>query len=553
MSDELISGGGESFEQLLEESLNDAEVNEITKGRVVGILEDVVLVDIGEKVEGRIRKEEFICEDGTCIVKEGDDIDVLIVGLRSEAPMLSYQKALKKQKLLEFIEEHKDNYEGMVIEAKIVRKVKAGYILSDGEVEFFMPRNESALKEDKKNIGKTVKASIINIKPEKASVVVSRKAFFDIQNEERKKKIDEILAKTDGPLKGVVKKITSFGMFVDLNGLEGLVHYSEISYKGPVNPAKHFSEGDEVAVKVLQYEEEKKRLSLSVKEVYGDPWEDIKSQLEVGDTIKVTVSNIEPYGAFVDLGNDIEGFLHVSEVSWDKNVKSPGDYIAVDEEINVEVIEIDMENKRLRVSLKSLLPKPFEDFCSKYKDGDIVKGTVTTVTDFGAFIKIDKIEGLLHNEDAFWEVGKKCKDELKVGDEVEVKIIKIDRDKERVSLSQKELKENPAQVFAKSCKIDDMVKGTIKDIKEFGIFVKLDDQVDALIRNEDLYPLKKEELEAGQEIEAMVSMIDEGSNKIRLSVKRANRAKEKQTIQSINQNEDDKMTLGDIIKDKMDR
>lgn len=552
MADEMLYGD-ENFEQMLEESLNDASVNEITKGRVVGFREEVVLVDIGEKVEGRIRLSEFLCEDGKCIVKEGDEIEVLIVGMRSEAPMLSYQKALKKKVLIDFIAKIQDSFEGMVIEGEITRKVKAGYIVESDGVEFFMPRNESALKEDKKNIGKKVQALIINVKPDKESIVVSRKALFDLQKNEKNQKISEILNKKEDVLNGKVKKITSFGMFVDLDGVEGLVHYSEISYKGPVNPSKYFKEGDDVSVKIIGYEEDKGRLSLSVKEVYGDPWEDIKNQLEVGDTIKVTVSNIEPYGAFVDLGNDIEGFLHVSEISWDKNVKTPADYLTLNEDINVEVIEIDTKAKRLRVSLKNLLAKPFEEFTQNYKEGDVIKGEITTVTDFGAFVKIGKVEGLLHNEDAFWEVGKKCKDELKVGDEVEVKIIKIDAQKERISLSQKELKKNPAQNFSSIHKIDDMVKATVRDIKDFGVFVRIEDSVDALIRNEDLYPLKKEELSIGSEVEAMVSMIDEKSNKIRLSVKRADRSKEREKVKELNKNEDDKMTLGDIIKDKMDR
>jgi small subunit ribosomal protein S1 len=546
--------GDENFEQMLEESMTEVQVNELTDGKVVSITEEFVLVDVGEKVEGRIRIEEFIeCEGGECTVKEGDDICVLVVGKSSERPQISFKKAQKKKQVVEFINKHKDDYEGMIVEGEVVRKVKAGYVVSDGEVEFFLPKNESALKDDKKNLGKHIKAAIINIKPEKDSIIISRKAFFDIENEEKSKKVAHILESRNEPLKGIVKKLTSFGMFVDVAGVEGLVHYSEISYKGPVNPAKYYKEGDEVIVKVLDYEEKKSRLSLSVKAVYGDPWDEIKDELEVGDTIKVTVSNIEPYGAFVDLGNDIEGFLHVSEVSWDKNVKTPGDYLKVNEEINVEVIEISTEKKRLRVSLRNLLPKPFEEFSASHKQGDVIKGEVTTVTDFGAFVKIGRVEGLLHNEDAFWEIGKKCKDEFKVGDEIEVKIIKIDPEKERISLSQKELKESPAEQFSKKYNLDDVVTGKVRDIKDFGVFVSLDEGIDALIRNDDLYPLKKEEIESGQEIEAMVTMIDENTNKIRLSVKRAVRANEKEKLQSINDKEDSKMTLGDIIKDKMDK
>lgn len=552
MSEEMLQDS-ENFEQMLNESLNDASVNEITKGRVVGFGEGVVLVDVGEKVEGGINLDEFLCEDGSCMVKEGDEIDVLILGMRNGAPILSYQRAIKKRALREFIAKIENNFEGMVIEGEITKKVKAGYIIESEGVEFFMPKRESALRDDKKNIGRKIEALIIGVKPDKESIIVSRKALFDLRKSEKKQKISELLKRKDEILSGVVKKITGFGMFVEIDGVEGLVHYSEISYKGPVNPSKHFKEGDEVSVKIIGYEEDKGRLSLSIKEVYGDPWKDIKNQLEVGDTIRVTVSNIEPYGAFVDLGNDIEGFLHVSEVSWDRNVRTPADYLSLNDEINVEVIEIDTEAKRLRVSLKNLLPKPFEEFMQNFKEGDVIKGEVTTVTDFGVFVKIGKVEGLLHNEDAFWEVGKRCKDEFKVGDEIEVKIIKIDAEKERISLSQKELKKSPAQNFALTHKVGDIIRATVKDIKEFGVFVEIEDCADALIKNEDLYPLKKEELTIGSELEAMVSMIDEKNNKIRLSVKKADISKKRERIKEFNKNEDDKMTLGDIIKDKIDR
>jgi small subunit ribosomal protein S1 len=251
-------------------------------------------------------------------------------------------------------------------------------------------------------------------------------------------------------------------MFVDVGGIDGLVHYSEISHKGPVNPAKYYSEGDEVQVKMIDYDKKKRHLSLSIKAVTPNPWDKIDEIIEVGDTIAVTVSNIEPYGVFVDLGEDLEAFLHVSEISWDKNVKHPKDYLKVGDEINVEIIEIDKENQRLRVSLKKLLPKPIETFKSKHNIGDVIKGSVTSVTDFGAFIKVGEVEGLLHNQECSWDKGVKCKDILKVGDEVEVKIIDIDTQNSKVSLSKKALEESPAQKFASKHKVGDIVEGVVK-------------------------------------------------------------------------------------------
>ena len=200
-------------------------------------------------------------------------------------------------------------------------------------------------------------------------------------------------------VEGAIKKITSYGMFVDVGGVDGLVHYNEISYKGPVNPSKLYKEGDIVTVKAISYDKDKRHLSLSIKAVQPDPWAEVESELDEGDTITVTVSNIEAYGVFVDLGNDIEGFLHISEISWNKNVKNPNDYLTVGEEIDVEVIEINSTTHKLRVSLKRLLPKPFDEFIKNYNEGDIVTGTITSLTDFGAFVRIAGVEGLLHNQD----------------------------------------------------------------------------------------------------------------------------------------------------------
>lgn len=229
-----------------------------------------------------------------------------------------------------------------------------------------MPKFTAAFKEGSKIEGKKIKACIINVKPEEDSIVISRKRLFELENTVRKDAVENLL-KENGTLEGKVKKITSFGMFVDVNGVEGLVHYTEISYKGPVNPSKLYKEDDIVPIKVLNYDKDKRRLALSIKATAEDPWREVENELEVGDAIKVTVSNIEPYGVFVDLGNDIEGFLHISEISWNKNIQNPEEFLKVGQEIDVEVIEIDSKDRRLRVSLKKLLDKPFEQFAKNTK------------------------------------------------------------------------------------------------------------------------------------------------------------------------------------------
>ncbi|HEC1773402.1 TPA: 30S ribosomal protein S1 [Campylobacter lari] len=536
----------EDFEQMLEESFKSAE-EATTQGIIVAIKGDEVFVNVGQKSEGILAIEEIQNDKGEFIFKEGDTLEVAIVGSRGGRSLLSHKKALRKQKVKEFIDNYKDD-ESM-FDVKIIGKNRGGFVAVDENgVEFFLPKSQSSFKDSNNIINKTFKVKIIKIDKEAQSIVVSRKKIVDEERKKRKEIISNVLNQEE-IIEGIVKKITTYGMFVDVGGVDGLVHYSEISYKGPVNPSSLYNEGDKVPVKVIKYDKDKKHLSLSVKLAMPDPWDEIKDGLEVGDTIKVTVSNIEPYGAFVDLGNDIEGFLHISEISWDKNAKNPKDYISEGQELDVEVIEINAKERRLRVSLKNLLAKPFDEFLKSHKVGDVVKGSVTSVTNFGAFVKIANLEGLLHNEDASWNRNDKCKDMYKVGDVIEVKIIKLDKENQKISLSTKELQKSPVQVYAQKHQVNDIISGKIRDIKDFGVFVELEEGVDALIHKEDLGNIDFSSLKVGDTIEALIVFIDEKKNRIRLSVKSLARMKEREALNEINDN--DKVTLGDIIKDQL--
>jgi len=542
----------EDFASMLDAYEKKEQGGTISDGVIVEVREsdNQALVDVGRKQEAAVNLDELKDEDGNLKFKVGDTIPVVITGYRNERPQASYIKAVRKANIRKFIEEHENDAENMVVEGKVVRKNRGGYfVIGKDNIEFFMPMSQAAFAAGKNPVGKEIKAIVLKLDKDRDSIVISRRKYLDQIRKERKEIVDRLM-QDDRIVEGTIKKITSYGMFVDVGGIEGLVHYSEISYKGPVNPATLYEEGDKVEVKAIGYDPKKRHLSLSIKQTMPDPWEEIIDQLEEGDAIKVIVSNIEPYGAFVDLGNDIEGFLHVSEVSWDKDIKNPKDYLSVGDEIDVEVIEINPESRRLRVSYKNLQPKPFEDFLQSQKEGDVVKGVVTTITDFGAFVKIGKVEGLLHNQDASWDKGVKVKDILKKGDEVEVKIIKIDPEQERISLSKKALEESPIDRFAKEHKVGDIVKGKIRDIKDFGVFVELQDGVDALIRKEDVSPLKMDELNKGDEIEGVIVMLDPSSNKIRLSVRRLERQKEREALNEFNSS-DDRLTIGDIIKDQL--
>ncbi|NOQ30453.1 MAG: 30S ribosomal protein S1 [Helicobacteraceae bacterium] len=542
----------EDFAAMFEESCKaqDSKSNRITEGEIVEFQEDEnrALVGVGEKLEGMLSLDEIRQEDGTYKFNVGDKINVMVVGYYNERPKISYKKVLEQEKTIEFIKANKDDYEDLVIEGIITKKNRGGYVVEVDEVNFFMPRSLAAFKETDNVIGRKIKAAVIKIDADDNSMVVSRRKLF---NEDRKKKkeiVDALMA-DDNIVEGTVKKITSYGMFVDVGGVDGLVHYNEISYKGPVNPSKLYNEGDIVNVKAISYDKDKRHLSLSIKAVMSDPWVEVESELDEGDSITVTVSNIEPYGAFVDLGNDIEGFLHISEITWDKHIKNPNDYLTVGEEIDVEVIEINPDTRKLRVSLKLLQPKPFDEFSEKFKEGDVVKGTITSLTDFGAFVKVGTVDGLLHNQDASWDKGYKCKTELKVGEEVEVKIVKINYEDQKISLNSKTLQESPVDKFAAEHKRNEVVTAKVRDVKDFGVFVSLDGDLDALIRNEDLTPLVAEELEVGQEIRAVIAVIDTQRDRIRLSVKQLSRIEESAMLSEIN--DDSGHSLGDLIKDKL--
>jgi len=544
--------GEEDFASMLEESFTKSEKTQnIKTGVIVEIQaeDERVLISTGEKLEGIVNISEIQNENGELIFSVGDEIPVMVTGYYNERPKLSYKKVKEQESTINFIKEHKDNFEDMVIECRVVKENRGGYVVAMDDLAFFMPKSLSAFRDGDKVIDRKIKVKIIKLDPDDNSMVVSRRKLLGEERKKRKELIDSLFEE-DKIIDGVVKKITSYGMFVDVGGIDGLVHYNEISYKGPVNPSKYYKEGDEVEVKALSYDKEKRHLSLSVKGVHSDPWEEVETELDEGDTIEVTVSNIEPYGAFVDLGNDIEGFLHISEITWDKNIKHPKDYLEQGALINVEVIEIDSVKHKLRVSLKTLLPKPFDGFSKKYNEGDVTKGVVTTLTDFGAFLRIGGIEGLLHNQDSSWNKGVKCKETFKIGEEIEVKIIKINMENEKISLSKKALLESPIEAFANENRVNDIVKGTVRDVKDFGVFVSLTDAVDALIRLEDLGPILVDEIKKGQEIEGVIVQMDVRRDRIRLSVKKLDHIHDQAMMKKIN-SEDTKSTFGDLLKEQL--
>lgn len=539
----------DNFAALLEASFQTKnQQNAIKNAMIVEVRDDIILVDVGQKSEGRLNTEEIKDEDGNIALKTGDEIEVVIVGSYNGAPIVSFNKALAVKKNQEFIKSYNIDDE-QVVEGNVVNKNKGGFVVATADgVNFFLPKSQVPYKRQQDLVGKNIKAIINKVDEENNSIVISIKKYISQNIAQRQEKIKKIL-ETDEILEGTIKKITSYGMFVEIgDGVEGLVHYTQISHKGSVNPSSMYNEGDVVPIKVIKYDEEKGHLSLSIKAATENPWEEIQDNLDVGDTIQVTVNSIEPYGVFVDLGNDVEGFLHISEISWENNLSHPKEYLNLGDEINVEVVEINIEKKRLRVSLKSLLPKPFDTFINNHRTGDKVTGVITSLTDFGAFVKIDGVEGLLHNENISWEKGQKAKDLFERGQEIEVVVAHINTTDKKISLNKKVLENNPVEEYANSHKYGDIVTAPISDIKDFGIFLNLGDNLDGLIRNDDLGQTKKDELSIGDEIEAVIDQIDVERNRIRLSIKKLARIQERQALKDFNNDDDKETTLGDLIQ-----
>jgi small subunit ribosomal protein S1 len=536
----------ENFATMFEASEQKSQSNTVVDGVIVEIGNDTLLVDVGQKSEGKLLLSE-ITIDGVVQYKTGDKIKVMLLNTKGERPSISYKKVLQKEKFDIFFKEHGAEPDNVIVEGTVISvKNRAGFVVEDKNgLEYFMPMAQGFLKA-LGSVGKEIKAVVLSSKKENSSIIISRRKLIE-EAQKHKEEIITKLIEENQPRVGTIKRITSYGMFVDIGGADGLVNYNEISYKGPVNPSKYYKEGDAVTVVVKKYDKEKGHLSLSIKAALPDPWEEMRGQLDQGDTITVTVSNFETYGAFVDLGNDIEGLLHISEITWDKNARNPKDYLNIGDEINVEVIDLDCDKRKLRVSLKSLQEKPFAQFQKNNNIGDVVKGTIATLTEFGAFINLGAVDGLLHNEEASWDNSIKCKDTFKKGDEIEVKIIKIDSEKENISLSLKSLANSPAGEFATKHSNGDIVKSVIKDIKDFGIFVKLENNLDGLIRKEDLLSVGENEqaLKVGDEIEAVIVNIDKQRNRVRLSSKRLESQQQRDILKSVS--DTSSMTLGDVI------
>jgi len=520
--DETTSSMGEWL-QMYEDSLKDLEEGEIVRGRVLKIDDKEVTVDVGFKSEGVIPVEEFPDLEG---VKVGDEIEVFLEKTENQDGLvvLSKQRA-DFVKVWDRVKTAADN--GELVEGKLVRKIKGGVVVDLYGVEAFLPGSQIALRQVQNVdslIGQLMEFKIIKLNKRRRNIVVSRRSVLEEHRAKQKSEIIQELAK-DQLREGVVKNITDFGAFVDLGGIDGLLHITDMSWGRVSHPSELVSIGDKVKVKVLSFDPEKERISLGMKQLTPYPWEDVDKRYTVTQRVKGKVVSITDYGAFVELEKGIEGLIHISEMSWTRHVRHPSKVVAIGDQIEAMILKIDKENEKISLGLKQIEPDPWLSLDERFPIGTRLTGKVRNLTNFGAFVEIEEgIDGLVHISDMSWTRRVVHPSEvLKKGDKVDVVVLSIDKDARRISLGLKQVSEDPWPTLAERYLPDMIVKGKVVRLLDRGVIVDLEDGLEGFIPLSQLgiEGLKKpsDSFKPDDVLELKVTRVDTQAHRIILSVK----------------------------------
>jgi small subunit ribosomal protein S1 len=522
-SDEDSEGMMEQWLQLYEDSLKDLEEGEIVRGRVLKIDDKEVTVDVGFKSEGVIPVEEFPDLEG---VKVGDEIEVFLEKTENQDGLvvLSKQRA-DFVKVWDRVKTAAD--QGQLVEGKLVRKIKGGVVVDLYGVEAFLPGSQIALRQVQNVdslIGQGMEFKIIKLNKRRRNIVVSRRAVLEEHRAKQKSEIIQELAK-DQLREGVVKNITDFGAFVDLGGIDGLLHITDMSWGRVSHPSELVSIGEKVKVKVLSFDPEKERISLGMKQLTPYPWEDVDKRYSVTQKVKGKVVSITDYGAFVELEKGIEGLIHISEMSWTRHVRHPSKVVAIGDQIEAVILKIDKENEKISLGLKQTEPDPWLTLDQRFPIGTKLSGKVRNLTNFGAFVEIEEgIDGLVHISDMSWTRRVVHPSEvLKKGDKVDVVVLSIDKDARRISLGLKQVSEDPWPTLAEKYIPDLIVKGKVVRLLDRGVIVDLEEGLEGFIPLSQLgvEGLKKpaDSFKVGDELNLKVTRVDTQAHRIILSVR----------------------------------
>jgi small subunit ribosomal protein S1 len=514
-----------TMEEALKQSAPGFAVGEIVKGTVIEVRPKEILVDIGYKSEGSIPVNEFE-EPGQ--VKVGDEIDVLIEKLENKEGMvvLSREKAEFKKnwdKILTICNE------GGTINGKVKAVVKGGLLVNIG-VEAFLPASQVDIIPPRNlmaYVGNAYDFKVVKINLERQNIVLSRRELIEQERSERRAKL--LAEMMPGDIrKGTVKNLTDFGAFIDLNGLDGLLHITDMSWGRIGHPSELLKAGQEVDVVVLDINREKERVSLGLKQKMANPWDDIENKFPVGSTVKGRVVNLVPYGAFVELEPGVEGLVHVTELSWTKRIAKPADVLKADQEVEAVVLGINRDEQKISLGIRQLEANPWDTAPQRYPAGTQVKGKIRNLTSYGAFLELEEgLDGMIHVSDISWTRKVNHPSEvLKKGDEVEAVVLEVDRVNQRISLGMKQLGVDPWDQIDQFYKVGDLVTGQITKLASFGAFVGLLHDIDGLVHisqiSEERVEKIKNVLKVGQEVTARVIKIDKAERRIGLSIKAAN-------------------------------
>jgi small subunit ribosomal protein S1 len=548
-------GSPEELERLYEESLKHIQEGEIVRGRIVQIDRDAVLVDVGYKSEGIIDLAEF--PDYGRDLQVGQEVDVLLEEKedREGQVILSKEKA-NRIKIWDDISKKYDNNE--IIEGVVVARIKGGLTVDVG-LKAFLPGSQIDLRPVRnldRLLGEKLQMRIIKLNKRRGNIVLSRRVLLEEDRQRAKEKTLASLAEGQ-VVEGVVKNITEYGAFIDLGGIDGLLHITDMSWGRVGHPSELFAIGDKVKVMVLKFDQENERVSLGLKQMTPDPWTNVAIKFPEGSRVTGKVVSITDYGAFVELEEGIEGLVHISQMSWARRTRHPSKIVNIGDFIEAVVLSVDTERKRISLGMKQIEPNPWTTVDERYPVGSEVEGKVRNLTDFGAFIALEEgIDGLIHISDMSWtQRVKHPSDLLKKGQKVKAVVLNVDKDNERLSLGLKQMEPDPWTLVPSKYHVGQEIRVKIVKVANFGAFAELEDGVEGLIHLSELSSEKVENPEevvtVGQELEAKIIKIDAEARKIGLSIRAFVEDAEQQEIDKVNRHASDTVTLGDMAPEQM--
>ncbi|MDQ6892005.1 MAG: 30S ribosomal protein S1 [Acidobacteriota bacterium] len=516
----------QEYEHLLaqyENSFKNLQEGQIIRGRVLTVTPSEVIVDIGYKSEGMIPVSEFTDFSGNVMVKPGDAVDVLLERTEDQNGYVVLSKD-KAEKMKVWDEVEKSYRSGSTVRGRVIDRIKGGLAVDIG-VKAFLPGSLVDVK-PVKNLeslrGKDLDFKVISVDKKRGNIVLSRKAVVEVEQEAKKKETLQLLEE-GRVLRGMVKNLTDYGAFVDLGGLDGLLHVTDMSWGRVNHPSDLVKVGDEIDVVVLKFDRETERVSLGTKQLTEDPWSHVPERYPTGSRVTGRVTNVTDYGAFVELEEGVEGLVHVSEMSWSKKVKNPSKVVSPGDTVEAIVSDVNRDARRISLSLKDTLPDPWESVVEKYAIGSHVSGKVRNLTDFGAFVEIEEgVDGLVHVSDMSWTKRIKHPSEvLKKGDDVEAIITSIDQENRRISLSIKEFQPNDWQTFKERFQAGDLVNGVVTRVADFGVFVQIEGLVEGLMHVSETALGRGEKpqdhYKEGDPVRARILRIEDAEMKVGLS------------------------------------